>query len=311
MFECTPNVIYEKKNINIYMIKRLKVFAPAHITGFFKIFDNENPHFKGSRGAGIALDEGIITESYLKEGEGNVRISLNGNVTDLNTVSETAVKLILNKFSLDNSNVDIFIDHFCRLPISAGFGTSAGFSEGVCYTLPKLFGIDVTFKQAGTLSHLTEISESTGLGDVVSSINGGCVIRLKEGSPENAIIDKIQLTKPIYVFTKTLGLLETKEIIENPIHKKRINNSGHHLLEDLLKKPTVENFIKLSRRFADESQLITKEVQEILDIFDDETLGSSMAMLGNTAFALSETPDPPIENCKITKINNSGLKYIK
>ena len=36
-----------------------------------------------------------------------------------------------------------------------------------------------------------------------------------------------------------------------------------------------------------------------------------MAMLGNTAFALSETPDSPIENCKITKINNSGLKFIK
>ena len=125
------------------------------------------------------------------------------------------------------------------------------------------------------------------------------------------MIDKIQLTKPIYVFTKTLGFLATKEIIENPLYKKRINNSGSHLLEHLFKKPTVENFIKLSRRFADESQLITKEVQEILNVFDDETIGSSMAMLGNTAFALSETPDPPIENCKITKINNSGLKYIK
>ena len=293
------------------MIKKLKVFAPGHITGFFEIIDNENPHFKGSRGAGIALDEGVITESYLKEGEGNVIISLNGAVTNLNSVSETAVDIILDRFSLDNSDVDIFIDHYCRLPIGAGFGTSAGFSEGVCYTLPKLFGIDVTFKQAGTLSHLTELSESSGLGDVVSSINGGCVIRLKEGSPENAMIDKIQLTKPIYVFTKTLGFLATKEIIENPLYKKRINNSGSHLLEHLFKKPTVENFIKLSRRFADESQLITKEVQEILNVFDDETIGSSMAMLGNTAFALSETPDPPIENCKITKINNSGLKYIK
>ena len=293
------------------MIKKLKVFAPGHITGFFEIIDNENPHFKGSRGAGIALDEGVITESYLKEGEGNVTISLNGTVTSLNSVSETAVDLILKRFSLDKSDVDIFIDHYCRLPIGAGFGTSAGFSEGVCYTLPKLFGIDVTFKQAGTLSHLTELSESSGLGDVVSSINGGCVIRLKEGSPENAMIDKIQLTKPIYVFTKTLGFLATKEIIENPLYKKRINNSGSHLLEHLFKKPTVENFIKLSRRFADESQLITKEVQEILNVFDDETIGSSMAMLGNTAFALSETPDPPIENCKITKINNSGLKYIK
>ena len=43
---------------------------------------------------------------------------------------------------------------------------------------------------------------------------------------------------------------------------------------------------------------------------DEESIGSSMAMLGNTAFCLSNTPDINIENCITTKINTSGVKYI-
>lgn len=293
------------------MVDSLKVFAPASITGFFEICDHDDPRLKGSRGAGITLDEGIVTRTLVRDGDGGLSVRFNGEEIEGNNISRTAVDIILKRFSLDVGDVDIVIDHEFGLPISAGFGTSAGFAEGVCYTLPKLFGVDLTFKQMGELAHFAELSESTGLGDVVSSINGGCVLRLREGSPVNAIIDKIQPTEPIYVFSKTIGLLDTKNIIEDPVHKKRINESGSHLLGQLLKKPDIENFIRLSRKFATNSNLVTKEVNEILEIFDEETLGSSMAMLGNTAFALSKTPDPPINDCMVTKINNSGLKYIK
>ena len=40
----------------------ISVFVPSHITGFFSIFDNENPLLKGSLGAGVLLDKGVITE---------------------------------------------------------------------------------------------------------------------------------------------------------------------------------------------------------------------------------------------------------
>ena len=47
------------------MINKLKVFVPAHITGFFEIMTNDDPILKGSKGAGITLDKGVITEKYL------------------------------------------------------------------------------------------------------------------------------------------------------------------------------------------------------------------------------------------------------
>ena len=141
-------------------------------------------------------------------------------------------------------------------------------------------------------------------------MHGGLVIRLKEGSPVIAKIDKIPITQPIYVITKTLSALNTKDIIDNPIYQKRINDSGKKLLNTLLSNPSIENFIKLSRQFSENAKLINPELDEILKIMDEESIGSSMAMLGNTAFCLSNTPDINIENCITTKINTSGITFL-
>ena len=291
------------------MINKLKVFVPAHITGFFEIVPNNNPILKGSRGAGITLDKGVITETTITEGSGNITLKLNDVEDSLNTISPQAINIIKDTYQLDLSNYDITVNHETTLPISAGFGTSAGFALGVSYTLPKLLGLNLSFNKSGEIAHLTEIEKSSGLGDVISEMHGGLVIRLKEGSPVIAKIDKIPITQPIYVITKTLGALNTKDIIDNPEYQKRINKSGKELLNILLSNPSIENFIKLSRQFSENAKLINPELHEILEIMDEESIGSSMAMLGNTAFCLSNSPDINIENCIVTKINTSGIKY--
>ena len=291
------------------MKNELSVFVPSHITGFFEIIQNSNPLLKGSKGAGITLDEGVVTNNKIKDGNGNIIINVNNKEDSLNTISKKTVKIILDRYNVNIQDYDIYINHDSKLPIGAGFGTSAAFALGISFTLPKLMGINISFKEAGEIAHLAEISQSSGLGDVISEMFGGCVIRLNEGSPVKGIIDKIPITKPIYVITKTIGLLETKDIIENPIHQKHINQSGSILLNRLINNPSISNFMKLSRKFANDTQLISKEIAEIINILDEETLGASMAMLGNTAFALSYIPDTTIDNPIITKINTKGIEY--
>ncbi len=291
------------------MNNELKVFVPSHITGFFEIIENSNPTLKGSKGAGITLDEGVVTHTKVKTGTGKLEITVNKKYDKTNSISPKTVEIISNLYDVNLSDYDIYINHEVNLPVGAGFGTSGSFALGISYTLPYLLGINITYKQAGEIAHLSEISLSSGLGDVISEVYGGCVIRLKEGSPVNGVIDKIPITRPIYVITKTIGLLETSSIIEDPIHKKRINKSGSILLKRLIDYPTIENFIKLSQEFAIETKLINKEVSEIMEIFNEETIGSSMAMLGNTTFAISYTPDVSVENCNITKINTTGIVY--
>jgi pantoate kinase len=181
------------------MINKLRVFVPAHITGFFEIIPNDNPLLKGSKGAGITLDEGVITETTVCEGTGKIDVRINNNKDSRNTISGRAIDIFKEKYSVDLSSYDIKLNHETNLPISAGFGTSAGFALGISFTLPSLLGINLSFNAAGEIAHLTEIAESSGLGDVISEMHGGCVIRLKEGSPVNAKIDKIPIKKLIII----------------------------------------------------------------------------------------------------------------
>ena len=64
----------------------------------------------------------------------------------------------------------------------------------------------------------------------------------------------------------------------------------------LLKNPVPETFLKLSKKFAVETELLSNEVSDIIKILEDETMGASMAMLGNTAFALSKTPETSVDD---------------
>jgi len=149
------------------------------------------------------------------------------------------------------------------------------------------------------------------LGDVMAEITGGIVLRLIEGSPGIGMADKIiEKNSEVFIISKTLGEIETSKIIEDPYYKKRINQTGRKLLDELIKMPDLKTFIKLSRKFAEETSLMNSELHELVEIFDEETMGASMAMLGNTVFALSKTPDISVEDVLISKIDNLGCKFI-
>ena len=65
----------------------ISVFVPSHITGFFSIFDNENPLLKGSLGAGVLLDKGVITEiDEAEESNDDLSIIINGKRDEYNEV---------------------------------------------------------------------------------------------------------------------------------------------------------------------------------------------------------------------------------
>ena len=66
----------------------ISVFVPSHITGFFSILDNEDLLLKGSLGAGVLLDKGVITEiDEIDENESkDLSILINGKKDEYNEV---------------------------------------------------------------------------------------------------------------------------------------------------------------------------------------------------------------------------------
>ena len=328
---------------------KCSVFAPSHITGFFEIIGNPNPLKMGSRGAGVALDTGVTTDVEITEGSGII-VKINGKKDPKNaSITYKTLDLIkkqfIDQFSIgDKKNPDILsnkelndnglnnersfdemdepffdkkisIGHTVNVPIGAGFGTSAAFALGTSIGIAKALDMPVTYNKAASIAHLAELEMGSGLGDVIAEICGGIVLRLKEGAPGVGNVDKIILNdsnseETLFVIAKSLGEIETSSIINDPSYKKKINQTGKNLLFELLKNPSPELFMKLSRKFSEETQLMNAEVLEVVKILQDETIGASMAMLGNTAFAISKSPDTSVERALVSKIDSCGCRFV-
>ena len=286
------------------------IFVPSHITGFFEILDNSDPLKKGSRGAGIVMDKGVITKTEISEGNG-IKIKINGRTDPQNaSITEKTIEILKNNFNLEDMKIKI--EHDVQVPIGAGFGTSASFALGASLGISKIMELPLTFNKAAQIAHIAELEMKSGLGDVIGAISGGLVLRLKEGAPGVGITDKLLLNnlEELYVISKCFGEINTGDIIEDPVHKERINSTGRDLLLKLVNDPRPETLMKLSQRFAAKTMLMSREVCEAVDILEEETIGASMAMLGNTAFAISKSPDTSIENAMVAKLNYNGLKFL-
>lgn len=288
-------------------IMQCSIFVPSHITGFFQILENNDPLKKGSRGAGVVMDKGVLTRIKTSRIDKKIDIKINEKKDSFSdSITRKTVELLQEKVYLEKG---FKIEHEINLPLGCGFGTSAACALGTVMGLARLLNLNMTYNQVASVAHQAEVELGTGLGDLIAETSGGIVVRLKEGAPGFGKIDKINC-EPLFVISKTLGDIDTSSIIQDPHHQKRIKQTGEGMLKKLLAEPTPQNFMSLSHKFAQKTSLMSGEVKELVDILNEETIGASMAMLGNTAFALSRTPDTSLENTIVSKIDFCGSRFL-
>ncbi len=177
---------------------KCSVFAPSHITGFFEIIDHPDYLKRGSCGAGVAMDKGVITHLQIIDknpiDNPNAIVRINGTKDAKNaSITFKTLELMEREFNIEDllENRVIKINHELKVPIGAGYGTSAASALGTALAIAKILELDITFNKAASMAHLAEIEMKSGLGDVVAEINGGITLRLKEGAPGIAVTDKL------------------------------------------------------------------------------------------------------------------------
>ena len=139
----------------------ISVFVPSHITGFFSILDNEDPLLKGSLGAGVLLDKGVITE--IDECD-EFSILINGKKDEYNEVIILkTIELMKKDFDFDLNNV--LIKQIIQVPIGCGFGTSAASAIGTAICINEHLDLGLSIEECGKYAHLAEVQLGTGLGD--------------------------------------------------------------------------------------------------------------------------------------------------
>ena len=276
-------------------------FVPGHITGFFNIEDHNVSLRKGSCGAGFLLSKGVRTTVSPAD-----ELAIDVNQGDFTVIDE-----VLSIFDVEIGGLKIAQD--IQLPIGAGFGTSAASAFSLSLALNEFLDLGYSRELCGQIAHMAEINLGAGLGDVIAQTGHGLVFRTKPGAPGIGEIESFE--HDVYVAWKTFGEIETSSIIQDSHHKKVISDSGIKYWQLFKEEPSLRNFLDFSNRFAHETKLMSGDVKELVDYFNssDNILGSSMAMLGNTAFAFAYNEDAfktlGIEDLHIDKLNNIGIVH--
>jgi len=246
-------------------------FVPGHVTGFFSVHrgPEDTPSTTGSRGAGIALSDGVsATVSPAAE----PAISFRGE----------RIEMDAPKRVLDSLGVSARVAIETPLPLGTGFGVSGAVALGTALAANAAFEYSHTENELAAVAHAAEIDAGTGLGDVVAQARGGVPLRLEPGGPGVGTLDGIPAAGRIeYV---SFGSLSTAEVLGGDTD--RLTDAGERALAALRDGPTIERFMALSRTFARETGLCTPRVEETIDDVVENGGEATMAMLGETVFAL-------------------------
>ena len=236
-------------------------FSPAHITGFFQIFLSEDEKKAGSKGAGISLSLGSY--AFVKEAT-HFRMSKKASV------ARDAIKNI-------GKNFEVIIKN--ELPVSQGFGMSASSALAASMAACHIKGLP--YEKALEYVHISEIKHKSGLGDAIAAFHGGMEARIEPG-----LYGKI---KKWDVEEKLLLLVAGKEvkthaILNNEKIMEKINDVGKECMEEFLKRPDFENFLMQSRKFSEESGILSKKMLDILKKLNEVDTAAA-CMIGNSFFA--------------------------
>ena len=262
-----------------------KAFSPAHITGFFvPHYDPQDPARSGSRGAGYSITKGVTTHVHAEPSpKDSVEIRVNGSPETRAPVSHEVIRLFLagttEKFAIE-------VEHRVEVPIGAGFGASAAAALSLALAFNHALGNSLSTEEAARIAHTAEVICGTGLGGVSAEYVGGLEARTKPGAPGVGDIRRIDECERYISAALSLGAIPTEQVLRSNPLRRRLAESGDTLVDRFIREPSPDAFLRFSRRFADESGLLTTRLRRVLAETDRTMFTCSMAMIGETAFTL-------------------------
>ncbi len=254
---------------------KAKAYCPGHISTIFRVCMHRSPVLSGSRGAGIVIDEGVITEVETVGGFG-IDIYFNGKRQEFGPSFAMA-----NKMAPDACK-KIVIRHTTKLPVGAGFGVSAASVMGAGLCMNEIFSLGMSKEAIGEMAHVTEVECGTGLGDVGPMLVGGVEIRRREGV--HGPVESISAgADDVVCFS--FGPIDTGNVINSNI--LGLNQLADNVLSKLFSEPTFDNFMACSLEFSKNAGFLSARLEEVIDRLNMiEGCFASQTMLGESGFAV-------------------------
>jgi len=168
----------------------------------------------------------------------------------------------------------------------------------------------MTVTEVAQIAHLAEVENNTGLGDVIAETYGGVVIRKKPGPPGVGIIDKIphERQKISYV---VFGTRATRAVLADNSMKRQINKAGREAMKELVRKPSLDNFMQVSRKFSLHSGLISDKCRDAIEAVEAKGCVASAAMIGDMVFVIGDSEAlKEFGEVRESRISEVGAKFV-
>lgn len=264
---------------------RAIAFCPAHITGFFKA-SMPNPGQSlleaGSVGAGFSISHGVRTTVDAEPSSNpTIKVSTTGYEPGDTAVSEHVAAMYAK---IAEKNLEIRVNHEIKIPVGYGLGCSSAVALSLSLALNEALGIGLSRTQAAQLAHKAEIECGTGLGDVAGVLDGGFEIRTQAGAPGVGNIKKSSLNSNVILVC--LAPMSTRKFISENL--SRINGLGGKMVIELSGKYSDQRFQDMSKKFARHIDIITPQMQKIIDDLTRAEIKCGVALFGQTLFVITD-----------------------
>jgi pantoate kinase len=108
----------------------------------------------------------------------------------------------------------------------------------------------------------------------------GCILTLEPGAPGISVIDRLPLNPDYRVIIGYLSSISTKQVLNSTEKRREVNRYGNQTLKEILKKPTLENFLDCSLDFAKKTGFLTPQLKQLSDLaVNAGAIGSSKTLL--------------------------------
>lgn len=147
--------------------------------------------------------------------------------------------------------------------------------------------MNLTYNQIGKIAHKAEIICKTGLGTVGPLMLGGCILTVEPGAPGISIIDRIPLSDEYTIVCGVIKSISTKAILNSEKRRQAVNCWGKKTLDQIILKPSPENFMNFSLKFAEKTGFMTPITKKLVKIAKKAgAIGTAQNMVGEAVHTL-------------------------
>jgi|Deesub1362B_J571_1020462.scaffolds.fasta_scaffold00003_335 pantoate kinase len=267
------------------VIKVVRVFSPAPVSGFFSPVITDDTFTTGAKGGGVTIDRGVNLWLLIEEAQKNFSENYINGIRIHNSIAEYVLNRLVTN-GLNNLGIRIFQE--IDVPISSGFGTSAASAYAMAIAVDRAFNLNRTSLELAQIAHEADLKFRTGLGSVAGLVSPGFMVIERAGAPGYVKIRKIVAEKDYTVFAVWRSGMDKKKLLTNMKRLDEIALIGDRALENILADLTPETFFRECWRFTLNAGLASEWVKIMVNRISkvEGVVGVTQTQIGEAIFGM-------------------------